>query len=68
MPRGRRTRVLAVLAGSWAVAFGVLALRLGPHLPPAANGLTPAATAEVADDLAVAAALHAGAPAPPARS
>jgi len=60
------TYVATLLVG--ALAFGVLALNLERFLPPRANGLRrPAATA-AADDLEAAAAPHAGAPAPPARS
>ena len=60
------TYVATLLVGS--LAFGVVALGLERHLPPAANGLAPASTAEVAEDLGATAALHAGAPAPPVRS
>ena len=60
------TYVATLLIGS--LAFGVVALGLERHLPPAANGLVPTPTAEVAEDLGATAALHAGAPAPPARS
>ena len=55
------TYVVTLVAGC--AAFGVLALRMERVLPPAANGLRVSV-----DDLADSGALHAGAPAPPART